>query len=86
MTPEENDLLIRMDERLEYIQDKVKTFCTFKDAAALDIANLQSNCRAHQDLPARVTSLEKWRWGLTGAFAFMILLVGWGWVVIGGAK
>jgi hypothetical protein len=75
-----------MDERLEFIQGKVTAFCIFKDSAAIDIANLKSHCENSKDIPARVSSLEKWRWGLTGAFAFMVLLMGWGWIVIGGAK
>jgi len=75
-----------MDVRLEYIQEKVKSFCAFKDSAAIEIANLQSNCKAHQDLPARVSSLEKARWIGAGAFAVLCLLMGWGWIVIGGAK
>ena len=86
MTPEEHDLLSSMDERLEFIQKKVESFCTFKDAAAIDLANLKSHCENQKDLPARVSSLEKWKWGLTGAFALLTMLVGWGWVVIGGAK
>ena len=86
MTPEEHDLLSRMDERLEFIQGKVTAFCQFKDSAAIDIIKLQTNCSSHQDLPGRVSSLEKWRWGLTGAFAVLCLLMGWGWIVVGGAK
>ena len=86
MSPEEHDLLTRMDERLEFIQDKMKCVLEFKEAAAIDIANLKSHCENQKDLPARVSSLEKWRWALTGAFAFMVLLMGWGWIVVGGAK
>ena len=86
MSPEEHDLLTRMDERLEFIQDKMKCVLEFKEAAAIDIANLNNHCENQKDLPARVSSLEKWRWGLTGAFAVLCLLMGWGWIVVGGAK
>ena len=86
MSPEEHDLLTRMDERLEFIQDKMKCILEFKEAAAIDIANLKNHCENTKDIPGRVCSLEKWRWGLTGAFALMVLLMGWGWIVIGGAK
>lgn len=78
MTPEEHDLLSRMDERLEFIQGKVTAFCQFKDSAAIDIANLKSNCRSHGDLPARVSALEKWATYRDGALAILLLLVGTG--------
>ena len=87
MTPDEMDtLLARLDTRTEYITKKVDSFCVFKDSAAIDIANLKNHCENTKDIPGRVCSLEKWRWGLTGAFALMVLLMGWGWIVIGGAK
>ena len=86
MSPEEHDLLTRMDERLEFIQDKMKCVLEFKEAAAIDIANLKNHCENTKDIPSSVCSLEKWRWGLTGAFALMVLLMGWGWIVVGGAK
>ncbi|MFA5378290.1 MAG: hypothetical protein WC455_21225 [Dehalococcoidia bacterium] len=75
-----------MDERLGFIHDKMGCVLAFKDSAAIDIANLKSHCETTKNDPARISSLEKWRWGLTGAFAFMVLLMGWGWIVIGGAK
>ena len=83
MSPEEHDLLSRMDERLEFIQEKMKCVLEFKDSAAIDLANLKSHCEGQKDLPARVTSLEKWRWALTGAFALLVLLVGWGMIGLG---
>ena len=83
MTPEEHDLLSRMDERLEFIQKKVESFCTFKDAAAIDLATLKSHCDQTKDIPARVSNLEKWRTGLAYALAVVILLVGWGMVSLG---
>lgn len=86
MTPEEHDLLSRMDERLEFIQKKVESFCTFKDSAAIDLANLKNHCDQTKDIPTRVSSLEKWRTGLAYALAVVVLLMGWGWLVIGGAK
>ncbi len=86
MTPEEHDLLSRMDERLAFIQDKVVSFCAFKDAAAIDIANLKGHCATHNDLPERISNLEKWRWLLTGGFSVVCLLMCWNWIVIGGAK
>lgn len=78
MTPEESDLLSRMDERLAYIQDKVKSFCTFKDVAVIDIANLKSHCENSKDLPGRVAKLERWATYRDGALALLLLLVGAG--------
>lgn len=78
LTPEEHDLLSRMDERLEYIQEKVKTFCTFKDAAAIDINTLKNVCENHKDLPDRVAKLERWATYRDGALALLLLLVGAG--------
>ncbi len=86
LTPDEIDLLARMDTKLEFIQGKVASFCTFKDAAALDIANLKNHCDNTKDIPERVNSLEKWRTGLAYAMAVLMLLMGWGWIVVGGAK
>lgn len=62
-----------MDERLEFIQDKVKSFCAFKDVASIDIANFKS-----QDLPERVAKLERWATYRDGALALLLLLVGAG--------
>jgi len=76
---DDHELLMRMDERLEFIQEKVTAFCAFKDAASIEI----SKC---QGLPDRVTSLEKWRWGITGAFTLLVMLIGWGWMTIGGPR
>jgi hypothetical protein len=78
MSPEEHDLLSRMDVKLEYIQGKVNSFCTFKDAAAIDITKLQANCASHQDIPMRVTRLEKWATYRDGALALLLLMVGAG--------
>lgn len=83
MTPEEHDLLSRMDERLGFIQGKMECVLEFKETAAIDLEKLKGHCENQKDLPARVTSLEKWRWALTGAFALLVLLVGWGMVSIG---
>lgn len=76
LTPEEHDLLSRMDEKLGYIQEKVKTFCTFKDAAAIDIVTLKNQCENVKDLPGRVTKLERWATYRDGALALLLLLVG----------
>jgi hypothetical protein len=78
LTPEEHDLLSRMDERLEFIQDKVKSFCTFKDVAVIDIANLKSHCENSKDLPERVAKLERWATYRDGALALLLLMVGAG--------
>jgi len=86
LTPEEHDLLSRMDERLEFIQGKVTAFCAFKDSAAIDITNLKNHCESTKDIPKRVNDLEKWRTGLAYALAVVVALMGWGWIVIGGAK
>ena len=81
MNPEEHDLLSPMDERLEFIQGKVTAFCQFKDAAAIDIIKLQTNCSSHQDLPGRVSALEKWATYRDGALAILLLLVGTGRII-----
>ena len=78
MTPEEHDLLSRMDEKLKFIQDKVISFCEFKDGAVIDIANLKNHCENHKDLPERVTRLEKWATYRDGALALLLLMVGAG--------
>lgn len=70
MTPEEHDLLSRMDEKLAYIQSKVSTFCTFKDAASLDLGILNN-----ANLPDRVSTLEKWAMYRDGALALLLVLV-----------
>ena len=84
MTPEEHDLLSRMDERLGFIQGKMECVLEFKESAAIDLANMKNHCENQKDIPERVSSLEKWRWGLTGAFTLLVLLMAWGWVVVGG--
>lgn len=78
MTPEEHDLLSRMDERLEYIQEKMKCVLVFKDSAAIDIERIKGQCHSHKDLPERVTRLEKWATYRDGALALLLLLVGAG--------
>ena len=78
MTPEEHDLLSRMDEKLGYIQDKVNGFCAFKDSAVIDITTLKNQCANHRDLPDRVTRLEKWATYRDGALALLLLMVGAG--------
>ena len=75
MTPEEHDLLSRMDERLEFIQDKMKCVLVFKDAAAIDISALKKDTSG---IPERVSRLEKWATYRDGALAILLLLVGTG--------
>ena len=82
MSPEEHDLLSRMDERLGFIQDKMQCVLVFKDSAAIDISKLKDHCENQKTLPDRVSSLEKWRWGLSGAFGLLVVLMGWKWIVI----
>jgi hypothetical protein len=75
MSPEEHDLLSRMDERLGFIQDKMECVLTFKDSAAIDIANLKSHCEATKDLPARVSALESWRWYIIGGISILTFIL-----------
>jgi|GEM_PF-2158615 len=62
---------------VKYIRKKVDTFCTFKDEAMVDLANLKTNSENTKNLPARVSSLELWRAGQAAAFALACLVVGW---------
>ena len=94
LTPEdmENLLLTIKDDLSEvkgdnkYVIKKMDSFCVFKDSAAIDIANLKSHCENQKSLPDRVSSLEKFRWLSTGALLILAALIGWGWLVVGGAK
>ena len=86
MSPEEHDLLSRMDERLEFIQDKMKCVLEFKNSTAIDISNLKNHCDTQKNLPDRVSSLENWRSGIVACLVMMTVLIGWGWLTVGGAK
>lgn len=94
LTPDDMDTLLseiradlsEMKVDTKYITKKVDSFCTFKDSAAIDIANLKSHCENQKSLPDRVSSLEKFRWLSTGALIILAALIGWGWLVVGGAK
>ena len=77
MSPEEHDLLTRMDERLEFIQDKMKCILEFKEAAAIDITNLKNHCENTKDIPARVDSLEKSRAAAAAVIALIVVAIGW---------
>ncbi len=83
MTPEEREILLRVDARTEYMLEKLECLLNFRDSAVIDITNLKSACDHQKDLPSRVSSLEKWRYVLTGAFSLFVLLVGWGWLTFG---
>ena len=83
MSPEEHDLLSRMDERLEFIQGKMECVLAFRDSAAIDIANFKNYCDNQKDLPGRVSLLEKGWWTLAGAFALLTLLISWGVLPVG---
>jgi hypothetical protein len=78
LSPEEHDLLSRMDERLGFIQDKMECVLKFKDAAAIDLERIKGQCHSHRNLPDRVTKLEKWASYRDGALALLLLLVGAG--------
>ena len=78
MSPEEHDLLSRMDERLGFIQDKMQCVLVFKDSAAIDIAKLKDHCENQKDIPGRVTKLERWATYRDGALALLLMLVGAG--------
>lgn len=78
MTPEEHDLLSRMDERLGFIQAKMECVLTFKESAAIDLANMKNHCENQKDIPGRVSLLEKGWWTLAGAFALALMLISWG--------
>lgn len=78
--------LSEMKVDTKYITKKVDSFCAFKDSAAIDIANLKNHCENQKTLPDRVSSLEKFRWLSTGALIILAALIGWGWLVVGGAK
>ena len=73
MTPEEKELLTRMDEKLTAIQEIITKFGVFRDAATLALGILKED-----NLPARVTRLEKWTTYRDGALALLLLLVGAG--------
>ena len=73
MTPEEKELLTRMDEKLTAIQAAIVTFGIFKEAATLALGILKED-----NLPDRVTRLEKWATYRDGALALLLLLVGAG--------
>ena len=78
MSPDEMDtLLARLDTRTEYITKKVDSFCTFKDAAAIDIANLKNHCDNTKDIPAMVDSLEKSRAAAAAVIALIVIAIGW---------
>lgn len=83
MTPEEQTLLARMDERLEFIQGKVSSFCEFKDGAAIDITTLKNHCENTKDLPGRVASLELKYAALFGGLILVAALIGWDWLKVG---
>ena len=86
MSPEEHDLLSRMDERLEFIQDKMGCVLAFKDSAAIDISKLKDHCENQKNLPDRVASLENWRSGIVACLGLVGILLTWGWLTVGGAK
>jgi hypothetical protein len=73
LTPEEKELLTRMDEKLTSIQTTIVTFSIFKDAATLALGILKED-----NLPDRVSRLEKWATYRDGALALLLLLVGAG--------
>lgn len=86
MSPEEHDLLSRMDERLEFIQGKMECVLAFKDSAAIEMVNLKNHCESQKDLPGRVASLENWRSGIVACLGLVGILLTWGWLTVGGAK
>lgn len=73
MTPEEKELLTRMDEKLTAIQEIITKFGVFRDAATLALGILKED-----NLPERVTKLEKWATYRDGALALLLLMVGAG--------
>jgi len=74
MTPEEQDIFIsRIDEKLDYIQDKCRAFCKFKDKAVVDIALIQN-----ERMPERIRILERWQTYRDGAIGVLLFLVGGG--------
>jgi len=40
---DDHELLMRMDERLAFIQEKVTSFCAFKDAASIEFQNAKDS-------------------------------------------
>ena len=62
-----------MDEKLSQIQGTVATFYAFKDAATLALGILKE-----ENLPDRISRLEKWATYRDGALALLLLLVGAG--------
>jgi len=73
LTPEEKELLTRMDEKLTAIQEIITKFGVFRDAATLALGILKED-----NLPERVTKLEKWATYRDGALALLLLMVGAG--------
>lgn len=86
MTPEEHDLLSRVDERLGFIQDNMKCVMEFKQTTSIDLEKLKNQQEFHKDLPGRVSSLENWRSGIVMCLGLIGLLLTWGWLIVGGAK
>ena len=90
MTPEEQDqlaaltkLVAEMNVKLQYIQDSVSSFCSFRDNTLVEIANFKNYCESNKDLPRRVQALEMKVAAMGGGFVLLCLLMAWGWINFG---